>query len=67
MERQLMALITASLPLIVVLNPITSASVKSSHFGIFELSDMPGRDFAILRWGKDSQAVAGTEVCMFHV
>ena len=57
--RQLMALITASLALIVVLNPITSASAKPLHFGIFELSDVSGRDFAILRRGKGSNANGG--------
>ena len=58
--RQLMALITASLALIVVLNPITSASAKPLHFGIFELSDVSGRDFPNQCQGKGSKAVIVT-------
>ena len=41
-----MALITASLPLIVVVTPATFASAKTSHFGIFELCGVPGDDLA---------------------
>lgn len=55
MERQLMALITASLPLIAVVIPGMSASGAKSHFLIFELSDTPGDDFAFLRQGKRFQ------------
>lgn len=51
-----MALITASLPLVVMATPATSAYAKSSDFGFFDLSDVPGE---IFRWGKGSKAVIG--------
>ncbi len=56
---QVMALITGSLPLIVVVTLATSGSANRSHFGIFELCGVSGRDFAILRRGKGSKASDG--------
>jgi hypothetical protein len=46
----LIALITASLPLIVVVTPGMSASGTESHFGIIELFDVSGE---ILRFCAD--------------
>ena len=48
-----MALITASLPLIAVVTPATSASGAKSHFWIFALYDVCGGK---LRLGKGSKA-----------
>lgn len=51
-----MALITASLPLIVVVTDRPRLPLAQHRiFGIFDLSDVSGRDFAILRRGKGSK------------